>query len=122
MTSPTPELGRHAHLPARLTWLAQHHEAILEPEQPIIDPHQHIWDVAGNSYLFDDVCADIRSGHDVRATIFVECASWYRSAGPSEMRPVGETEFIAAGARICENGRGHPSSVCAGIVRFVDLL
>jgi L-fuconolactonase len=28
--------------------------------------------------------------------MFLECRSMYRAAGPPEMRPVGETEFVAA--------------------------
>ena len=38
-------------LPVRPEWLGLHHEAALEPALPIVDPHHHLWDRPGNSYL-----------------------------------------------------------------------
>ena len=43
-------------------------------------------------YLIDDLLADMRRGHNVFATVFVECGAMYRQDGPAEFRPVGETE------------------------------
>jgi len=31
----------------RLRWLRQTREEVLEPEQPIVDPHHHLWDARG---------------------------------------------------------------------------
>ena len=36
-------------LAVRPDWLAQHTEAALEPDLPIVDPHHHLWDRPGNA-------------------------------------------------------------------------
>ena len=38
------------------------------------------------------------------ATVFLECHSMYRAAGPPEMRPVGETEFVNGVAAMSASG------------------
>ena len=45
----------------------------------------------------------------------------YRARGPEEMRPVGETEFVAGVAAMSESGAYGPTRVAAGIVGFADL-
>ena len=101
-------------------WLAKHVEEILEPEIPIIDPHHHIWNQPGNAYSIDDLSADVASGHNVIATVFVQAHYGYRSTGPEALRCVGETERIeeAANAAQRNDARFNP---CAGIVGFADL-
>src|SRR6202051_2746161 len=77
-------------------WLARAAaEPVLEPDLPIIDTHHHLWVRPDHRYLLDELVADLRTGHNVVATVFVECHSMYRAQGPVEMRPVGETEFVA---------------------------
>jgi L-fuconolactonase len=76
-------------------WLAtQPPEPILDPELPIIDTHHHLWERPDHRYLLHEFLADVRTGHNVVATVFMECHAMYRAAGPLEMRPVGETEFV----------------------------
>src|SRR5579864_1390053 len=70
------------HLPIRKDWLAATQEKALEPERPIIDPHHHLWDRPGNRYLFHDLMEDLDSGHNIRATVFLECREMYRADGP----------------------------------------
>jgi L-fuconolactonase len=36
----------------------------------------------------------MRSGHNVRSTVFIEARAMHRADGPEEMRPVGEVEFV----------------------------
>ena len=61
-------------------WVGQRKEEIIEPDLPIVDPHHHLWDrPGGHRYLLPELLADIGSGHNVRATMFVECTSMYRS-------------------------------------------
>ena len=43
-------------------WVAKVTEAALEPELPIVDPHHHLWQRAGNDYMFHDLLADTRTG------------------------------------------------------------
>jgi predicted TIM-barrel fold metal-dependent hydrolase len=101
-------------------WLGKLTEDILEPALPIVDPHHHLWDHPGSRYLLDELLADCNSGHNVVATVFIQCGSGYRKDGPEEMRPIGESEFVRA---IAEEGdrRGGKTKICAGIVSFADL-
>jgi predicted TIM-barrel fold metal-dependent hydrolase len=102
-------------------------EDVIEPELPICDPHHHLWDRGGERYLLHELLADTGSAdahgrcHDVRSTVFVECASMYRAAGPQAMRPVGETEFVAGIAAMSDSGGYGRTRACAGIVAFADL-
>jgi predicted TIM-barrel fold metal-dependent hydrolase len=116
-------------------------EVILEPELPIIDPHHHLWDrrpvlaaatgpehafttVIRKSpvYLLDELLADTNSGHNIVATVFIECRSMYRADGPAEMRPIGETEFVNGVAAMSASGLYGPTRACAGIVGHADLM
>ena len=110
------------HPRVRPEWLANLTEAILDPGQPIIDPHHHLWKARPDPYLLADLVADLRTGHDVRATVFIQCRSAYRKDGPEEMQPVGETEFVAAAARECEGPEYGGLRACAGIIGQADCL
>src|SRR5258706_4361958 len=101
-------------------WLAKRTEEILEPGLPIVDPHHHLWDHPGSRYLLDELLADVNSEHNIVATVFIQCGSAYRTSGPEEMRPIGESEFVGA---IAEKGdrRGGNTKICASIVSFADL-
>ncbi len=101
-------------------WLAGRQEEIIAPELPIVDPHHHLWD-RGSRYLFDEFKADYASGHNVRATVFVQCDAMYRADGDPAFAPVGETEFVNGVAAMSASGAYGPTRVCAGIVGFADL-
>jgi L-fuconolactonase len=107
----------HVHL--NPTWLAQYSEDALEPALPIVDPHHHLWDREGG-YLLDELLADTGSGHNVVATVFVQCGYAYRTIGPDELKSLGETEFVAGVARESERRKTKTRAV-AGIVGAVDL-
>jgi L-fuconolactonase len=96
-------------------------EDVLEPDRPIYDPHHHLWDHPGRRYLLDELLTDLGSGHNVVATVFVECMSMYRANGPQEMRPVGETEFVNGVAAMSASGGFGKTRVASGIVSFADL-
>ncbi|WP_337188683.1 amidohydrolase family protein [Phenylobacterium sp.] len=115
-------------------------EAILDPELPIIDPHHHLWDrrtyatptvtehpfmtaiQPAPRYLLDELIADTGSGHNVIATVFLECGAFYKADGPEAMRPVGETEFVNGVAAMSASGMYGDFRACAGIVGKADLL
>jgi len=120
-THPSPtQYGRIR--PPDEAWLARAQpEPILEPDLPIIDTHHHLWVRADHRYLLDELLVDLRTGHNVVATVFLECHSMYRAEGPVEMRPVGETEFVAGVAAMSDSGQYGPTKVAAGIVGFADL-
>ena len=103
-------------------WLAtQEKEPILEPELPIVDPHHHLWQRGDHRYFLDELLTDLNTGHNIVATVFLECRSMYRAAGPEEMRPVGETEFVAGIAAMSDSGAYGKTRVAAGIVGYADL-
>ncbi|MBF5096109.1 amidohydrolase family protein [Azospirillum sp. INR13] len=103
-------------------WLALREEAILEPDLPIIDPHHHLWDAPRSPhYLAEELQRDAQAGHNVVATVFADCTEGYRTDGPENMRPVGETEFVTAIADQCEAGLYQPAGLCAGIISYADL-
>ena len=110
-----------SYLPVRNDWLARRTEAILEPELPIVDPHHHLWERPDWVYMLPDLLADINSGHNIIATVFVQCRSMHRAGGPEAFRPVGETEFVNGVAAMSASGGYGPSKMCAGIVGHVDL-
>jgi predicted TIM-barrel fold metal-dependent hydrolase len=118
-------------------------EAILEPERPIIDPHHHLWDRTGGRppvtsdlpanahsftrvgartprYLLQELLADLRSGHNIIATVFMQCGAMYRADGPEHMKPVGETEFVNGVAAMTASGGYGDVRACAGIVGHAD--
>ena len=87
-------------------WLAKRPtEAALEPDLPIIDPHHHFWDTPQRGrYLLPELLADIGGGHNIVSTVFLECGAMYRKAGPPEMAPVGEVEFVNGIAAMSASG------------------
>jgi predicted TIM-barrel fold metal-dependent hydrolase len=120
-TTTTAASPFHGYLPVREDWLARRSEAILEPDLPIVDPHHHLWDRPGWRYLLPELLADTGSGHNVVATVFVQCRAMYRAGGPAELKPLGETEFVNGIAAMSASGGYGATRVCAGIVGHVDL-
>jgi predicted TIM-barrel fold metal-dependent hydrolase len=115
-------------------------EAIIEPDLPIIDPHHHLWDRRAllaaappprhgfeamlrlvPRYLFDELLADITRGHNVIATVYMECGAMYRQDAAPAWRSLGETEFVGGVAAMSASGTYGPSRACAGIVGNADL-
>jgi predicted TIM-barrel fold metal-dependent hydrolase len=100
-----------------LQWIALTKEEPLDPRRRIVDAHHHLRDFEGRRYLLDDLLANTGAGHNVTEVVFAETNAGYRQDGPGRLRPVGETEFVAAQARKSE---GCATRV-AVIVSFADL-
>lgn len=116
--SATPQPAFHP-VP-RDEWLARVNESIIEPDLVIIDPHHHLWNRPGWVYEGDELTADVRCGHKVVGTVFLQCGVGYRDSGPVQLRPVGETEYVLSVAHGV--ARRDPSvQVCQGIVGFADM-
>lgn len=116
-------------------------EPVFEPDLPIVDPHHHLWDRVAAAlaqmpapdhpftavirqtprYLLDEFLKDLTSGHNIRATVFLECGSMYRASGPDALKCVGETEFVNGVAAMSASGIYGEVRACAGIVGHVDL-
>jgi predicted TIM-barrel fold metal-dependent hydrolase len=123
----------------------QDDEPILDPELPIVDAHHHLWFFNEQTlsliesldhieakalapllrerprYLFDEFLADVSSGHNVRATVYVQAHSMYRADGPEELRSVGEIEFANGVAAMSASGAFGDAGICSAIVGGVDL-
>jgi predicted TIM-barrel fold metal-dependent hydrolase len=119
-TAPASKSGLYAD--PREDWLALHSEAIIEPARTIVDPHHHLWHRGGQRYLIEEMAADIASGHNITATVYVDCRSMYRAKGPEAFRPVGEVEFANGVAAMSASGGYGKAQICAGIVSHVNLL
>ena len=108
------------HPRVRPDWLARLREDVLEPDLPIVDPHHHLWPARPDRYLIPDLAEDLRTGHDIRATVFIQCGTGYRTEGPAELRPVGETAYVAALAAEADSGPDARFHAAAGIVGHAD--
>ena len=115
-------------------WLAKVPEEAIDPTQPIIDPHHHLWDRRPRPelepgarthlrYLGDDLIEDIRGGgHNVIDTVFIECRAMYREDTTDPFASVGEVEFVQGVAAMADSGLyGEGVRCCGGIVGFADL-
>lgn len=109
------------HNPIRNEWLSTRTEEAIDPDLPIVDSHHHLYDRPGVRYLLGDMLSDIRCGHNIRASIYVQARSMLRAAGPESQRHIGETEFANGVAAMCASGKYGDVRLCAGIVGFADL-
>ena len=119
-TAPASMSGLFAN--PREDWLAQYTEEVIDPGRPIVDPHHHLWDRGGLRYMLEDLVADVGSGHNIIATVYVDCRSMYRANGPEAFRPVGEVEFANGVAAMSASGGYGQTRINAGIVSHVDML
>ncbi len=102
-------------------WHARAIEAVIDAERPIVDAHHHLWWRPPESFQLPELIAEMTSGHDIRATVFVQNGAMYRADGPEAMKPVGETEYVNGVAAVGASGLLGPARPCAGIVGFADL-
>jgi len=138
-------LVREIGQPGRRHHREAHSEPIIDPELPIVDAHHHLWflpdaslsaieqhdSVASRAlapmfrrhsrYLFDEFLTDLKSGHNVLASVFVDAHAMYRTNGAESMKSVGEVEFANGIAATSASGLFGNVKVCAGIVGNVDL-
>jgi L-fuconolactonase len=98
-------------------------EPALEPDLPIVDPHLHFWQhKSGYRYFVEEFARDVVDcGHNIEATVFIECNSMYRAYGPPHLKAVGETEFAVGMAAMAASGKYTTARGAAGIVANADL-
>ena len=111
--------------PPNEQWLAcSIAEEAIEPDLPIVDTHMHLFDRGPeNRYLVEDYARDqMASGHNVEATVYVECSSMYRARGPDLFKSVGEVEFAVGMAAMAASGKYTTARVADGIVANADPL
>jgi len=98
----------------RHEWLAQRVEQAIDPAQPIIDPHHHLWSRPSSTYLAAELHADTSRSHNITHTVFVECAASYDDEAAAGFEPVGETRFVAAEAAAMRDMGGSELAAIAG--------
>src|SRR5712672_1868112 len=77
-----------SHLTVRQDWLDRRREEIIEPDLPIVDPHHHLVDRPETGrYLLRELLADLGSGHNITATVYLEWLSMYRATGVAKRSP-----------------------------------
>ena len=54
-------------------------------------------------------------------TVFAQCGAFYRADGPTEMRCIGETEFVHGIAAMSRSGIYGETRLCTGIFSTADL-
>ncbi len=103
-------------------WLASVTEEIVEPERAIIDTHHHLWKTASpwGTYVLKDLWEDTDSGHNIEKTVFIDCHSNYRKDGPDHLKPIGETEFVAAVAE--ESAQQDGKATIAAIISHANMM
>ncbi|MFN5819921.1 MAG: amidohydrolase family protein [Novosphingobium sp.] len=116
-------------------------EAILEPDLPIIDPHHHLWDLRplmaafpephhhfiaavarSPYYTFNELHADITSGHNVIGTVFMECGAFYRAGADDALKVVGDVEYVNGVAAQGASGLYGATRPCAAIIGHANLM
>ncbi|GAB7551190.1 amidohydrolase family protein [Novosphingobium sp. 11B] len=123
MVDPVPFHGTHYRDTLELQmWTSSNVEAALEPDLPIVDPHHHLWDDDRGLYLIEQFVADTMSGHNVVSTIYAQYRAMYRADGPTEMKPVGEAEFVNGQAATGASGRYGTIRVAEAMIAYADLL
>jgi len=123
MAEPPPFRGNsYRHSVALNRWIARaRKEQALEPDLPIIDPHHHLWDDDRGPYLLPRILDDIGGGHNIKATVFIECRTHYRASAAEAERPLGEVEFVNGISAMSASGGYGPTRVAAAIVGHADL-
>ncbi|AJE49147.1 amidohydrolase family protein [Celeribacter indicus] len=101
-------------------WLALTVEEVIDPDRPIVDAHHHLWQRKA-PYFLPELLADLTDGHRIRATVYMECSSMYRTGGDPDFASLGEIEYVNGVAAEFASGRHGGIRACAGIVGRVDL-
>lgn len=102
-------------------WVNSHQEPTIDPVMPIIDCHHHVW-ALGSPYLVPQLLVDLYSGHNIRATVYVEAARFmFHAEGDPRFACLGEVEAINQIGESFATGLYGPSMACAGIVANPDL-
>lgn len=96
-------------------------ESIVDPGIPLIDTHHHLFIRPNVHYMLPEFLSDVRAGHDIRASVYLETRFMSRQSGPEHLRPVGEVEFANGLGAMGESGFFGPCRFAAAIVAHADL-
>jgi predicted TIM-barrel fold metal-dependent hydrolase len=105
--------------------------APLFPSLPVIDSHHHLWhrpkpdawseQIPCMRFLLDDYLEYLGTEHRVVASVTVaNMFGMFRASGPSDLRWVGETEFLNGQAAMAASGKYGPCLVGHGLIANLD--
>jgi L-fuconolactonase len=120
MTAPQSVPGQRS-IEELWRWHALTEEPIIDASLPIVDAHHHLWNRPPQRYELDEFFADICTGHNIRASCFVECTAMYKLEGREHLRPIGETEYVNGMAAVSASGFYGDVRMCAAITSYADL-
>lgn len=101
-------------------------DQVLDPNIPIIDAHHHLYRYPGKflpkrRYMIEDFERDLESGHNVVASVYLECGFMHYQHGPEWLRTVGEAAYVDSIARLSATGLYGKTRMCAAFVGEADL-
>lgn len=94
-------------------------EAVLRPEWPAVDPHHHLWNRGGECYDLKAFESEIRAGHPIQASLYVECLNHYLDEGDEAFRCIGETQWLVG--ELDRATRAGHEPICRGLIARADL-
>lgn len=102
-------------------------EAALDPDLPIIDPHHHLWweppfPIFPPFPLEELARTRKQSGHNVTASVYVDCMTGYLTEGPEQFRVIGETRTMEAEAQRAAQTGGDLTGLVSAIVSRADMM
>jgi L-fuconolactonase len=94
-------------------------EPIVRPEVPVVDSHMHLWNLSGFEYFAPEYLQDIGTGHNVEASVYIECGMRYSHCPDPNYRTVGETDYVL---QQIKSGQAAAHQLAAGIIGSANLL
>jgi L-fuconolactonase len=94
-------------------------EEILFPGLPICDPHHHFFNSPDFHYWLPDLVLDIKTGHNIVSTVYVDARLGYLQDGPEDLKPVGEIECVDS--LVANNRQSAGINIGAAIIGHADL-
>jgi len=107
-TAPASKSGLYAD--PREDWLAQHAEEVIDPR----DRSSTRTTISGTAagcvrYMIEDMAADIASGHNIVATVYVDCRSMLPRQRTGSLSPRRRVEFANGVAAMSASGGYGPA-------------
>ena len=90
-------------------------EPVIEPDLKVVDAHHHLTAGPSSAYDVGRYRADIATGHDVVATVFVESGIFHRGRGAGGVGPLDELRAVASASE-------SDPVLCRALVGYADML
>ncbi len=91
-------------------------EGILYPDLPIVDAQFHLFIRPVIHYMFEEYAEDVKLGHNIVSSVYVETSAFSRPDGPEIERSLGELEFANGMGALGASGFFGPCRIAERIV------